>query len=354
MFSINSVILVMLLLCVGAVTLFKIESNPKALPTIRLSDGYEIPAVGLGTFRARENDCEQAVKDAIDAGYRHIDSAYSYGNEKEVGNGVRAKIDEGVIEREDMFITTKLWNTFHDPADVPRAFQKSFDNLNLTYIDLYLLHWPVAYGKINKDGSNTPPTDIEDVVIRPFFDNGTYAAAEIDYLDTWRAMEKLMENGKIRSIGISNFNSQQIDRLLSVATIKPVVNQVECHPNFNQHKLIKFCAARNITVTAYSPLGQPHNSDAVNLAINDPKIAEIAAAHNKLPSQVVLRYTYQNGAVVIPKSTHKDRIRSNIDIFDFELSQMEMEFIDGLNTNSRLVAFNHTIHDENYPFGIEF
>ncbi|XP_037048087.1 1,5-anhydro-D-fructose reductase-like isoform X1 [Bradysia coprophila] len=350
MFSLN---LVMLLLCVGAVTLFKIESNPKAIPTIRLSNGYEIPAIGLGTAAAKENYCEQAVKDAIDAGYRHIDSAYRYENEKEVGNGVRAKIDEGVIEREDMFITTKLWNTFHDPADVPLAFQKSFDNLNLTYIDLYLLHWPMAYAKINKDRSDTPPTDIEDVELSPFFHNGTYVAAEIDYLDTWRAMEKLMENGKIRSLGISNFNSQQIDRLLSVATIKPVVNQVECHPNFNQHKLIKFCAARNITVTAHSPLGRPHWNYNDYLALNDPDIAEIAAAHKKSPNQVVLRYTYQNGAVVIPKSTHKERIRSNIDIFDFELSQMEMEFIDGL-TNNRLLAIDEPVHDKNYPFNIEF
>ncbi|XP_037052277.1 1,5-anhydro-D-fructose reductase-like [Bradysia coprophila] len=350
MFYLN---LAVLLLCVGAVTLFKVESNPKAIPTIRLSDGYEIPAIGLGTARAKENDCEQAVKDAIDAGYRHIDTAFVYENEKEVGNGVRAKIDEGVIKREDIFITTKLWNTFHDPADVPLAFQKSFDNLNLTYIDLYLLHWPMANAKINKDGSNTPPKDIEDVNIHPMLDNGTYVEADIDYLDTWGAMEKLMANYKIRSIGISNFNSQQIDRLLSVATIKPVVNQVECHVNLNQHKLLKFCASRNITVTAYSPLGRPNDMGRANVANNYPKVSEIAAAHNKLPNQVILRYTYQNGAIVIPKSTNKDRIKSNIDIFDFELSQREMEIIDSLNTNDRLISFNESIYDKNYPFGIE-
>lgn len=148
----------------------------------------------------------------------------------------------------------------------------------------------MAYSTINKDGSGTPPKDIDDVKLNPVLEDGTYATADIDYLDTWRAIEELMKNGKIRSIGVSNFNSQQINRLLSVAKVKPVVNQVECHVNFNQHKLLKFCADRNITVTAYSPLGRPHSGSS-NLAINDAKIAEIAAAHNKLPNQVVLRYT---------------------------------------------------------------
>lgn len=184
----------------------------------------------------------------------------------------------------------QLWNTFHTPEYVPRAFQKSFDNLNLTYIDLYLLHWPMAYATINKDGSSTPPEDIDDVERNPVREDGTYPTADIDYLDTWRAMEELMKNGKIRSIGVSNFNSQQIDRLLSVAKIKPVVNQIECHVNFNQSKLRKFCAERNITVTAYSPLGRPHTGTN-NLAINDPTVAKIAEAHNKSPNHIVLRYT---------------------------------------------------------------
>lgn len=148
----------------------------------------------------------------------------------------------------------------------------------------------MAYGRINKDGSNNPPERIEDVSINPYYANGSYAAADVDYLDTWRAMEELMKNGKIRSIGISNFNSQQIDRLLSVAKIKPVVNQVECHVNFNQRRLLKFCSDRNITLVAYSPLGRPHTG-VNNLAIKDSKIAEIAAVHNKSSAQIVLRYT---------------------------------------------------------------
>lgn len=138
----------------------------------------------------------------------------------------------------------------------------------------------------------TPPENLNDVVFVPYFENGTLAAADVDYLDTWRAMELLVQSGKVRSIGVSNFNSQQIDRLLSAAKIKPVINQVECHVNFNQHKMLKFCAERGITVTAFAPLGQPYKeSDGTLLAINDPKIAEIAVAHNKSPAQIVLRYT---------------------------------------------------------------
>lgn len=152
----------------------------------------------------------------------------------------------------------------------------------------------MAYVKINKDDSIIPfknnDIDIDDVDLNPVRENGKSITADIDYLDTWRAMEQLMKTGKIRSLGMSNFNSQQIDRLLAVANIRPVTNQIECHPNFNQHKLIKFCTDRNITVTAYSPLGRPH-SGSVNLAINDPKVNAIAQAHNKSSSQVVLRYT---------------------------------------------------------------
>ncbi|KAJ6643073.1 1,5-anhydro-D-fructose reductase [Pseudolycoriella hygida] len=352
----NNLFVILLFLCTGAAIFSKVKSDSKSVPTVRLSNGYYIPAIGLGTSRALEKDCERAVKDAIDAGYRHIDSAFAYKNEKGVGNGVRAKIDEGVIKREDIFITTKLWNTFHDPELVPRAFQKSFDNLNLTYIDLYLLHWPMAYATIHKDGSTTPLKDIADVQTDPAFENGTAITVAIDYLDTWRAMEKLMSDGKIRSIGVSNFNSQQIDRLLSIAKIKPVVNQVECHANFNQHKLLKFCAERNITVIAYSPLGRPGRQPigTNTLAINNPKVAQIASTHKKSPNQIILRYTYQNGAVVIPKSTSKDRIKSNFDIFDFEISKEEMSVIDSLNDNTRLVPFAQAAHDSNYPFSIEF
>jgi len=330
---------------------------PKLAPTVRLNNGYEFPVVGLGTYLSKSGECEQAVKDAIDAGYRHIDSAYLYGNEKEVGNAVRAKIAEGVIKREDIFITTKLWSTFHKPEQVEKAFRRSFDNLNLDYIDLFLIHSPTSYKVVSKSNPSVPPTDVDDVNLFPVGPDGKALSDDVDYIDTWRALEQLVKTGLVRSIGVSNFNSEQVERVNSIAEIKPVTNQVECHPNLNQRKLIKFCADRNITVTAYSPLGRPHlvnQEEATILAIHDPKVKSLAEKYNKTVGQIVLRYLVQNGAIVIPKSTNKARIQENINIFDFELSSDDVEILHGLNTNTRLVPFAEDADAKYYPFAIEY
>ncbi|XP_031635516.1 aldo-keto reductase family 1 member B1-like, partial [Contarinia nasturtii] len=294
-----------------------IFADAKLAPTLRLNNGYEMPVIGLGTDQASAGDCERSVKDAIDIGYRHIDTAFVYRNEIEVGKAVRAKIDEGVIKREDIFITTKLWSIFHEPDQVEKAFQKSIDNLNLTYIDLYLMHSPVSYERILKSDSAS-----SEEIIFPLGSDGKPLTSDVDYLDTWHAMEKLVESGRVHSIGLSNFNSEQTERVFSNSKIKPVTNQVECHPNLNQRKLIDFSAVRNVTIIAYSPLGQPSKpiSNGKKLAISDPKVLELAKKYNKTPAQIILRYTIQNGAIVIPKSTNKNRIEENFNIFDFELS----------------------------------
>lgn len=308
-----------------------IGSGDALAPTVRLNNGLEMPAIGLGTYlnTAQEGECERAVRDAIDAGYRHIDTAFLYGTEKEVGNAIRSKIAEGVIRREDVFIVTKLWSTFHKPDQVAKAFQKSFDNLNLTYIDLYLMHFPLAYKQVHKDGSGRIPQSIDDVKLFPTV-NGQPIYDDIDFVDTWRAMEDLLRSGYVRSIGVSNFDISQMERLLSETSVKPVTNQVECHPNNDQLPLIKYCRDRDITVTAYSPLGRPYTG-ANNLAIKDYKVQAIAAAHNKTPAQVVLRYSFQNGAIVIPKSTNQQRIYENFNIFDFNLSAKEMSTLHSFN-----------------------
>jgi len=303
-----------------------VAHQPHLAPVVELNNGYKMPTVGLGTYPATGAECEQAVKDAIDRGYRHIDTAYLYGNEKEVGNAVREKIVEGVIRREDVFITTKLWNTFHNPKEVASAFQKSLENLNLGYIDLYLMHSPEAYQPVPKSGLNRPVQSVDDIELFPTDANGRSLTSNIDYIDTWRAMEQLLSTGLVHSIGVSNFEIPQIQRLESVAQIKPVVNQVECHPNKNQRKLIEYCSARNIVVTAYSPLGRGKAT-----ALSDPNVQQIANRHGKTAAQVVLRYTLQNGAAVIPKSTNKDRIAGNIALFDFELDANEMEYMHSLN-----------------------
>lgn len=210
--------------------------------------------------------------------------------------------------------------------------------------------------------------------------SGKTQTTDIDYLDTWRAMEKLVESGRVRSIGISNFNSEQTERVLGIAKIKPVTNQIECHPNLNQRKLIDFSATRNITITAYSPLGRPHTPSGKKLAISDAKVLELAQKYRKTPAQIILRYTVcsihlpfsfliptqfnyftqpfkfqvQNGVIVIPKSTNQNRIQENFNIFDFKLSDADMQTMHGLNNNYRLIDFVTDKDNKYYPFNIEF
>lgn len=201
----------------------------------------------------------QAVKDAIDAGYRHIDCAHIYQNEDEVGEGVNAKIKEGVVTREDLFITSKLWNTHHRPDLVRGALQTTLKSLSLTYIDLYLIHWPFAYA--------------EDGDLFPKDSNDKIKFSDVDYLDTYKAMEKLVDEGLTKSIGISNFNASQVERIVANARIQPVTNQVECHPYLNQNKLAKVCRAKGIVMTSYSPLGSPARPW---VTADDPQLLEDA------------------------------------------------------------------------------
>lgn len=189
------------------------------------------------------------------------------------------------------FISLQLWNTFHEPSQVPFAFQKSLENLGLGYIDLFLMHSPEAYHRVAKPNLSHAPESVDDIELFPKDVSGQTLTANIDYIDTWRAMEQLMSSGLVRSIGVSNFEIPQVQRLESIAQIKPVVNQVECHPNKNQRPLIDYCTSRGIAVTAYSPLGRPHEANGKQIAIFDPNVQLIAARYNKTPAQVILRYT---------------------------------------------------------------
>lgn len=225
--------------------------------------------------------------------------------------------------------------------------------MNIDYIDLYLLHAPLAYQRISKS-TNKTTDDIDNVYSFPVDENGQRLAADVDYIDTWKAMEDLVKTGKVRSLGVSNFNSEQLDRIISIAKIKPVVNQVECHPNLNQRKLIEFAKARNVSIIGYSPLGRPKDAGSRPIAINDPKVKELAKKYNKNPGQIILRFSHQNDVIVIPKSTNKERLRGNIDIFDFELSKEDMNYLNSLNDNNRLITFNADKDNKYYPFKIEF
>jgi len=316
------------------------------VPHLVFNNGKSVPQLGLGTWGSPVGQVSQAIKDAIDAGYRHFDCAYVYGNEQEVGEGVNAKIAEGVVKREDLFITSKLWNTFHRPDLVLTGLQQTLKNLNTSYLDLYLIHWPFAY----KEEGELFPRDANDKI----------EFSSVDYLDTWKELEKAVDAGLVKSIGVSNFNQAQIKRLLDTCHIKPVTNQIECHPYLTQQKLSDYLKSVNILVTAYSPLGSPNRPWVTKddpVLLEDPKVVQIAKKYNKTAAQILIRYQIQRGHVVIPKSVTKDRIISNFNVFDFELDADDIAQINSFECNGRICpmsgALDSTAHPD-YPFNDEY
>lgn len=310
-------------------------------PHVKFNNGHEFPIFGLGTWKSKPGEVTQAVKDAIDIGYRHIDCARAYGNEQEVGAAIKAKIAENVVKREDLYITSKLWNTFHRTDLVEPACRKTLSDLGLECLDLYLIHWPMGY---KEDGELFPEKD------------GKTLYSDVDYVDTWKEMERLVKLGLTKSIGVSNFNTEQLDRVLAIATIKPVTNQIECHPYLNQKKMMEYCKSKGIVVTAYSPLGSPDRPwakpDDPQL-LDDPKLKKVGDKYKKTPAQVVLRYQVQRGNITIPKSVTKSRIEQNAQIFDFELSAEDMAFLDSFDCNGRVCHLNWIKDHKYFPFNIE-
>ncbi|MGF9700198.1 aldo/keto reductase [Paenibacillus sp. MABNR03] len=259
--------------------------------TTTLYNGVKMPWLGFGVFKVKDGEeVVEAVKTAIHAGYRSIDTAKAYNNETGVAQGIR----ESGVAREDLFITTKVWNSDQGYESTLDAFEASMQRLELEYLDLYLIHWPVK-GK---------------------------------YKDTWRALEKLHREGRIRAIGVSNFQIHHLEDLMTDATIKPAVNQVELHPLLIQSELRDYCSKHQIQIEAWSPLGQGN-------LLEHPLLQDIAAKYGKSPAQVILRWDLQNGIVTIPKSVTPQRIRDNADLYDFELTAEEVEQINGLNENKR-------------------
>ncbi|GJN14593.1 hypothetical protein PR202_gb01438 [Eleusine coracana subsp. coracana] len=263
-----------------------------------LNTGATIPAIGLGTWHAQPGAVGDAVYAAVKAGYRQIDCAPSYGNEKEVGLALKKLFQDGVVQREDLFITSKLWYCNNAPEYVPEAIQTTLDDLQLEYLDLYLIHGPIRLKKGTAPLSeNSLPCDIP---------------------ATWAAMEKLHEAGKARAIGVSNFSCRKLDSLLAVARVPPAVNQVECHPGWQQAKLRDLCRSTGVHLSAYSPLGSPAAA-GVNApsVLGHPVLTSIAHRLQRTPAQVALRWGLQMGQSVLPKSTDEARIKENLDVVDW-------------------------------------
>ncbi|XP_038602355.1 aldo-keto reductase family 1 member B7-like [Tachyglossus aculeatus] len=345
----------------GSVPASPPPSGALAAPTVRLLSGASMPLLGLGTWACPPGVIQKAVDVALDHGYRHFDCAYFYQNEEAVGEVVRRRIKERGVRREDLFIVSKLWNIFHDPGDVRPAFLSSLRSWKLDHLDLYLMHSPMAFQ--NRGGELLP------------LKNGLRLQADVDYLDTWKAMERLVEEGLVRAIGVSNFNVAQLQRLLGACSIRPEVNQVELHPYLTQTKLVEFCQSQKIVLTAYSPLGGPAPAlppppDGPRKVLEAPTVKEIARRHGKQSAQVLtealdptpgpippspailIRYHLQRGICAIPKSATPSRIVANAQVTDFSLSPEEMEALGGLNRNQRAMpwdSFGIDTH-RHYPF----
>ena len=284
-------------------------------------NGDTMPALGIGTWRAQPEDVYEAVLEALRAGYRHIDCAQIYKNEREVGQALDYAFRYGIVKRDEIFVTSKLWNSDHAPARVETAINRSLANLQLRYLDLYLIHWPVAA----KEGVDFPTHADELVPI-----------SEIPLASTWAAMIELKQKSLTRHIGVSNFNIHKINDLEAKTKVLPEVNQVEIHPYFQQNELVDFCHKKGIIITAYSPLGGKRMADK-NISIQaDKTIISIADKHNATPTQVILAWNIQRGVVVIPKSVNKHRIIENLGTLNLKLSKEEMSQIAQLNKNMRV------------------
>ncbi|OMQ16171.1 oxidoreductase [Modestobacter sp. VKM Ac-2676] len=259
------------------------------VPTLTLNNGVEIPQLGFGVFQIKPEDTVEATRTALEVGYRHIDTAEMYGNEAEVGEAVR----QSGVPREEVFVTSKLNNGFHARDAALKAFDGTMDALKFDYLDLFLVHWPLP-------------------------------GIDVDYVETWKAMEEIYRSGRVKAIGVSNFNAHHLRRMFGETEIRPVVNQIEVHPYFAQNDLRAFNADHEIRTEAWAPIAQ-------GKVLDDAVLTRIGENHGKSAAQATLRWHIQRGDIVFPKSVTRSRVEQNFDLFDFELSQAEMAEIDGLD-----------------------
>lgn len=298
------------------------------MKTLEFANGDQMQAIGLGTWKSTSEDIYGVVKDALKLGYRHIDCATIYGNEAGVGRALADSIDEGVVKRDEVWVTSKLWNNAHAPEDVQPTLEKTLTDLKIDYVDLYLVHWPIAYKKHVQYH-----TSADDFI----------PLREMPILDTWRKMEEMLGNGLCRHIGVSNFSIKKLEALLKDAKIKPEMNQIELHPYLQQTAMLEFCNKNGIYLTGYAPLGSSDRParlkvDDEPILLNDPVIEKIASRNRISPAQVLIGWAVQRGTSVIPKSVRKERLVENLDADRVSLSEQDLEEIAMLDKHRRYIS----------------